>query len=627
MRKSDFLAAVRSAARAAADEAFAGTENTAQGCPWLEASLWFYEGRSAERVERDLMVHYVPEAAGAASARDYVPFIAARVRRSVETWVETGKVTGLPEGLPGRGLAGSLAAGLAGVFFKAKPGGPRGSAHPRAVEAQLGKGRLLAGSVRSRMESAVGESFSSVRVHDDSGAARMSNRLRAEAFTVGEHIAFASGRYRPGTLIGDALMAHELAHTVQQKDADHLTTTTNPALETDATLTAARVVASLRSPAGRSTTRAKSNPGPRLRSGLRLQRCSSEDAKEAEESAKQAEARFSSAPHDEPTPSAGEREVDRADAKDAGEAATKAAGIEKDKVAEKNCDSKADPKKIVREHKVEPSILENPADTVKVTVKFACKVRSWDSIIETKDGTSLGLRQPTSPAEPKNEFKREWDGKRLFEKEGTLKIDDGEYQHRLDRVKYAFKYDKTTKKSSDLFAAEDPKLISPSIHVKFREREGTGSHHPHFTKENVDYVGKAVQTEMGAEVKKAKEAVAWAIRNQMVRVGTDKAETAGATFRVRSHKSATEESLKIADDILKKPMSEDITQGAHKWFSPNAQPKKGEVCKGEGCGGGLDSFTDTQGRKEEVWTPGFHKNMTYVPIEGIHEWRVRFYKL
>lgn len=39
------------------------------------------------------------------------------------------------------------------------------------------------------------------------------------AFTVGSDIAFARGAHRPGTLTGDALIAHELAHVVQQASA------------------------------------------------------------------------------------------------------------------------------------------------------------------------------------------------------------------------------------------------------------------------------------------------------------------------------------------------------------------------------------------------------------------------
>jgi hypothetical protein len=107
------------------------------------------------------------------------------------------------------------------------------------------------------------------------------------------------------------------------------------------------------------------------------------------------------------------------------------------------------------------------------------------------------------------------------------------------------------------------------------------------------------------------------------------ADTAQAItlFRVRSGKEASAASLKLAEEILKKPMSDDITGGAIKWFSPNAQPPEGKPCRGEGCGGGVDTFTDTSGTPRRMHTPAFHRHMTYVSITGIHEWRVRFYKL
>jgi len=40
--------------------------------------------------------------------------------------------------------------------------------------------------------------------------------MNARAFTVGEHVAFGAGEFRPGSTVGDALLAHELAHVAQQ---------------------------------------------------------------------------------------------------------------------------------------------------------------------------------------------------------------------------------------------------------------------------------------------------------------------------------------------------------------------------------------------------------------------------
>jgi len=70
---------------------------------------------------------------------------------------------------------------------------------------------------RSRMEAAFGDSFADVRVHHDSRAGDFAADLRADAFTLGQHVFFGYGRYRPGTPEGRRLLAHELAHTLQQR--------------------------------------------------------------------------------------------------------------------------------------------------------------------------------------------------------------------------------------------------------------------------------------------------------------------------------------------------------------------------------------------------------------------------
>jgi hypothetical protein len=66
------------------------------------------------------------------------------------------------------------------------------------------------------METAFGASFAGVRVHTGGSAAEVTSAHAAEALTVGGDVAFAPGSYRPGTPGGDHLIAHELAHVVQQ---------------------------------------------------------------------------------------------------------------------------------------------------------------------------------------------------------------------------------------------------------------------------------------------------------------------------------------------------------------------------------------------------------------------------
>jgi Domain of unknown function (DUF4157) len=88
---------------------------------------------------------------------------------------------------------------------------------PAALRTALGAGRPLEGGHRARMETALGGDLSGVRVHTEPYAAALATRLDATAFTVGEHVGFASGAFRPGTLVGDAILAHELTHVRQQR--------------------------------------------------------------------------------------------------------------------------------------------------------------------------------------------------------------------------------------------------------------------------------------------------------------------------------------------------------------------------------------------------------------------------
>jgi hypothetical protein len=56
-------------------------------------------------------------------------------------------------------------------------------------------------------------------VHDDARAAATADSLDALAVTAGPHIYFGVGQYQPRTARGRRLIAHELAHVAQQKDA------------------------------------------------------------------------------------------------------------------------------------------------------------------------------------------------------------------------------------------------------------------------------------------------------------------------------------------------------------------------------------------------------------------------
>ena len=94
-------------------------------------------------------------------------------------------------------------------------------------------GRPLEPPARAFMESRFGHDFSRVRVHTDAQAVESAHAVRALAYTVGRHVVFGAGQYAPATPTGRRLLAHELAHVVQQRDAD-LDATVAPSLQVDA---------------------------------------------------------------------------------------------------------------------------------------------------------------------------------------------------------------------------------------------------------------------------------------------------------------------------------------------------------------------------------------------------------
>ena len=93
---------------------------------------------------------------------------------------------------------------------------PQGMAS-RIQALTAGGGRPLDIATRSFFEPRFGYDFGTVRTHTGGEAAGAAHALGARAFTVGDHIFFGAGEYRPGGQEGRRLIAHELAHTVQQK--------------------------------------------------------------------------------------------------------------------------------------------------------------------------------------------------------------------------------------------------------------------------------------------------------------------------------------------------------------------------------------------------------------------------
>ncbi|GGY40187.1 eCIS core domain-containing protein [Pseudoduganella albidiflava] len=182
-------------------------------------------GRSAnERVQRRTPDHGqhadpAPERAGACACGGSCPRCQARSALTIGASGDAGErqADAAAEQVmrkPGRGHVPALAAAPGGSVTGGEP------ATPASVDAVLrSPGQALDGPTRDFFESGYGHDFSGVRVHADSAAAQSARQMDALAYTVGRDIVFDSGQLAPHTPEGRHLLAHELAHVVQQSAA------------------------------------------------------------------------------------------------------------------------------------------------------------------------------------------------------------------------------------------------------------------------------------------------------------------------------------------------------------------------------------------------------------------------
>lgn len=116
------------------------------------------------------------------------------------------------------------AAGLTGACVEcdkqrlsAQHAGPR-DVPPIVHEVLHTPGQPLDASARAFFEARFGHDFSQVRVHTDARAAASARAVHASAYTVGRDVVFGPGQYHPARPDGRSLLAHELAHVIQQQN-------------------------------------------------------------------------------------------------------------------------------------------------------------------------------------------------------------------------------------------------------------------------------------------------------------------------------------------------------------------------------------------------------------------------
>lgn len=95
-------------------------------------------------------------------------------------------------------------------------------APPIVHQVTQSSGRPMDSQLRRDMEGSFGADFSRVRVHTEDEAGAAARSIGARAFTTGHHIVFANGQYAPTHTSGQRLIAHELAHVLQQGAATNI---------------------------------------------------------------------------------------------------------------------------------------------------------------------------------------------------------------------------------------------------------------------------------------------------------------------------------------------------------------------------------------------------------------------
>lgn len=144
---------------------------------------------------------------------------ADRIADAVVSGGPAGPITGAPAALTQRKCAecesedDGIQRKCAGCEAQAEI---RGKAAGSAARAVGRGGTPLTPEARAYFEPRFGRNLSEVRVHTSGEAASAANRIHASAYTLGRDIAFAAGAYDLASQTGRRLIAHELAHVVQQ---------------------------------------------------------------------------------------------------------------------------------------------------------------------------------------------------------------------------------------------------------------------------------------------------------------------------------------------------------------------------------------------------------------------------
>lgn len=124
------------------------------------------------------------------------------------------------DAVTGHGGIGRLDGAASGIVRRASNGNGAPRHQPPGGDTYLGtldgRGQPLPQRVRGELEPRFGFDFSGVRLHTDSEAAQSARDFDALAYTYDRHVVFGAGQFDAASAGGRRLIAHELAHVVQQ---------------------------------------------------------------------------------------------------------------------------------------------------------------------------------------------------------------------------------------------------------------------------------------------------------------------------------------------------------------------------------------------------------------------------
>jgi hypothetical protein len=246
-----FLDRLRAELAAAIDTELADLGLSSRDCPYLDSSIDRYRSRPATELTAVVQRYAQP---ASLTPDGMIAAIRARVVQGARAYRD--RAAPAPSAAPTKLVAGAGTAAAPGP----------------ADTARLGPGAPMPGGLRGRMERSYGTGLGHLRVHAGAEGAEVADRFGARAVTFGGHLAFATGELdRPGPE-RDVLVAHEVAHSLQQRDSGggpmEGTAALSPAYERDADRSAALVA--IRTMLGEDAAVA---PAPQLRGGLGLGRC------------------------------------------------------------------------------------------------------------------------------------------------------------------------------------------------------------------------------------------------------------------------------------------------------------------------------------------------------------------